>query len=217
MVAGDAEMVVEADIQGARGELSLVFRPPLRVFVLFAVAEVPFADGGGVVAFLLQQGGQVEAVRLDVERRECAEDLMGKRSAPAVASGEQGVAGGGADGGRRVAVGEAAAFGGESVDGWGADQFRVGAVAAGAPVAVVVGEDHDDVGPIGGLRGQRKEQAEDESHVIWRQVRGGWRRRRPERSGYRPDPSSGTCRRGRAHAYRSAGRRSRRQARPSRP
>ena len=202
MVTGDAEMVVEADIQRTRRELGFVFRTPLRVFVIFTVAEVPFAHGGGVVAFLLQQGGQIEACRLDVERGERAEDLMGERGAPAVATCQQRVAGGRADGRGRVAVGEAAAFRGESVDGWGADQFRVGAVAAGATVAVVIGEDDDDVGPIGGLRGQRKEQAEDESHVTSWKARGGWRRRRPGRSGCRPGPSSGTCRRGRAHACR---------------
>ena len=57
VVARDAEVVVEADVEGARGEFGLILGAPLRVFVFFTVAEVPFAHGGGVVAFLFQQGG----------------------------------------------------------------------------------------------------------------------------------------------------------------
>ena len=158
MVAGHAEVIVEADIKRTRGEFGLVIRAPLRVFVLPAVTEVPFTHGGGAVTLRFQQGGQVDAGRLDVQGRECAEHFMRQRGAPAVATGEQRVAGGGADGGRRVAVGEAAAFGGEPVDRGGADQLRVRPVTAGAPVAVVIGEDDYDVGAVGGGRRQREEE-----------------------------------------------------------
>jgi hypothetical protein len=53
VVARHAEMIIEADIKRAGRKLCLILCPPLRVFVFFAVAEVPFADGGGAVAFLL--------------------------------------------------------------------------------------------------------------------------------------------------------------------
>ena len=67
MVGGDAEMVVEAYVQGSGRELGLIIGAPLRVFVLLAVAQVPLADGGRGVAFGLEQGGQVDATGFDVE------------------------------------------------------------------------------------------------------------------------------------------------------
>ena len=182
VITRDAEVIVEADVQRPRGEFGLVIRAPLRVFVLPAVTQMPFADGGGAVAFGFEQGGQVDAGRLDVQGRERAEHFMRQRGAPAVATGEQRIAGGRADGGRRIAVGETATFGGEPVDRGRADQLRVRAVAAGASVAVVIGEDDDDIGSFGGDSRQREQHAEEGAHgVIWRKVREGSRRRRPER------------------------------------
>ena len=67
VIARDAEVIVEADVQRPRGEFGLVIRAPLRVFVLPAVTQVPFADGGGAVALGFEQGGKVDAGRLDVQ------------------------------------------------------------------------------------------------------------------------------------------------------
>ena len=52
----------------------------------------------------------------------------------------------------------------EAIDGRRPDQFRVGAIATGAAVAIVVGKDDDDVRPIGGEGRQREEQAEQGAH-----------------------------------------------------
>ncbi len=70
---------------------------------------------------------------------------MRQRRAPAITAREDGVAGGGADRGGRIRIGKAATFCGEAVDGGGTDQFGISTKAAGAAVAVVIGEDDDDI------------------------------------------------------------------------
>ena len=48
-------------------------------------------------------------------------------------------------------VGEPDPFGGEPVDVGGLDVLRLRAVTADIPVAEVVGQEDDDVGPVGGV------------------------------------------------------------------
>lgn len=136
VIGGDAEVVGEADFEGA-GDGGGV--------PVLAVAEVPFADGGGVVAVSLEEGGDGHALGVD------AVAVSFFVESPRGMSGEEAVAGRGAEGGGGVDVAELDALGGDAVDVGRADLG--GAVAAEVAKAQVIGVDHDDVWFIRGEGG----------------------------------------------------------------
>ncbi len=145
---------------GVAEQLAEVFvKAAVEGVVLVLVAEVPFAEGAGGVAGGLEAlcdgglaGGQAEAVNVGLGHPFSADfapllDLVaeGELDAGALlpAPGHETDAGGGADGGVGVEVGELHALGGEAVYVRGADVF--GAGAAEVAVAHVIHEDEDDV------------------------------------------------------------------------
>ena len=146
VIAGHAEVVVKADVERSRCELSGVVRAPVQRALGVAISEVPFADGSRRVTVLLQHGSHVQPGGLDVQRREGSEHLMLQGRAPAVASRHHRIARRRAYGRRGVRIREPAAFRGEPVDARRLHQCGIRAVAARATVAVIVREDDDDVG-----------------------------------------------------------------------
>ena len=108
-------------------------------------AEVPLADEGGAVSRLAEEGRQCWLLR-----RQAGEMRIGERlkeaawKAVLIAAGDEGDAGGAADGGVCVGLGEAHAFGGEAVDVEGL--VFAAAIAGDVGVAEIVGHDVDDVG-----------------------------------------------------------------------
>jgi hypothetical protein len=105
-------------------------------------AEVPLADEGGLVAGLLEQYWKGGEAAIEESFVGGVADHVG------VQAGEDGRAAGGTDGvGGEVAI-EAEAFVGEAVDVWCG--IAIGAVGADGLGAVIIGEDEDDVGAIGG-------------------------------------------------------------------
>lgn len=79
-------------------------------------------------------------------------------AADGIAAGQEGGPAGGADLRRDVEIGKAKPLGGHAIEMGCPD--RRGAVAAEIAVAEVIGEDDDDVGPLGGLSGGDEESAE---------------------------------------------------------
>ncbi|MFT6863092.1 MAG: hypothetical protein ACJAVK_001653, partial [Akkermansiaceae bacterium] len=129
------------------------------------VAEVPLAEAGGGVALALEVVGDgvFGGVESFFGRRE--EDMLVHADALGVAAGEEGGTGGGANRGGDHEVGELAAFGGEAVDIGGLDLG--GAEAAEVAVALVIGEDDDEVGLVSGAgdeAGDQKNEEEDLAH-----------------------------------------------------
>ena len=108
-----------------------------------AVSEVPLAEVPGAVA---SAGECVREGPLVGAQQRAATDGVPDASAVAVVAGEQAGAGGGA-GGADVIVGEAHGVLVEAVEARRAD--RAVAVTAQVAVALVVGEDEDDVGARG--------------------------------------------------------------------
>ena len=76
VIARHAEMIFETNVERPGGEFGGVIGPPLRRVVGGAVAEMPFAHGSGCVAVLLEHRRHVQAVRLDVQRRERAQHFV---------------------------------------------------------------------------------------------------------------------------------------------
>jgi hypothetical protein len=142
VILRDCELVIETELERAGFQFFRVVDARFD-----AVAEMPFADEAGGVAVLLQQRGDGRAGGLDEEWVEGVGDAtVIERRAPAVAAGDEGVARGRADGGGRVGVRETPALAREAIEIRCADECRIGAVGTEAAVAVVVGEDDDDVG-----------------------------------------------------------------------
>ena len=128
---GQAEVFVEAVVQ----------REELR-----RIAEVPFAEDGGGVAALFDQFGEGHFVGADADfgaRPKRAVDADAVR----VAAGQQAATRGGADRLRHVEIAEDAALRGQAIEVRRDEAFR--AENADIGVALVVGEDDDDVGELG--------------------------------------------------------------------
>ena len=109
-----------------------------------AQAHMPFADGGGLVALLLEHGGYSEAIRLDEGRLEPPEHPRLEARPPAIAPREDAVEAGGANGSGRVGVGKVHPLPRQAVHVGRADLFR--AIAAQVTVSHVIGHDIDDIG-----------------------------------------------------------------------
>ncbi len=159
---GEEEGVIEADLEGARGEGAV----PVGAGGV-AQAEVPFTDDGGLVSGIFEEGGEGGRSGLD-DSGAIGGCYAGVILAEGVGAGEEGEAGGGAGGGGAVSAGEAEAFGGEAIDIWGVDVG--GAVAGHIAIAQVIGHDDDDVGfgaGVGVVGGEEEaqEQEEDEGGV----------------------------------------------------
>lgn len=140
---GEEEGVIEADLEGARGERAV----PVRAGGV-TEAEVPFSDDGGLVSGLFEEGGERGGSGLDDGGAIGGCDA-GVILAEGVGAGEEGESGGGAGGGGAIATGEAEAFGGEAVD-IGCKDVG-GAVAGDIAVAEVIGHDDDDIGSGAGV------------------------------------------------------------------
>ena len=107
---------------------------------------MPFPDEGAVVALGFEKGGNGGALGCDEAGRVALDDSFLVLGAPAVATGEEAVSSGGADGGAGVGIGENHAFFGEAIDGRGGDFTTLGIEALDVAVAEVITEDEDDVG-----------------------------------------------------------------------
>ena len=116
-------------------------------------AKMPLPKTTRRIALLLEQAGERQTVLRDQRGRETAEHTGLEFGAPVVTTGQQAVAGRRADAGGRMSVGEPhSAFGQRiQVRGGNLAQRIVGAEVA---EALVVGQDDDDVGPVGGDQGQ---------------------------------------------------------------
>ena len=166
---GGAEEAVEAQLQRAAGnrpaevdlgllvcrrgwagpwQLMVQQREALALLDSPAQTQVPLADAGRVVAVLAQQGCHGRPLRLDERQLVVVEHLLLQRAAPAIAAGEQAVAGRRADRGRRVHVGEAHTMAGQTIHVRGGNP-GVAVVAARIPVTHVVGEEANDVRQAG--------------------------------------------------------------------
>ena len=108
------------------------------------VAEMPLADAGGGVTVGGEVVGDGVFVGIESVGGFWEKNVAMHADALGIAAGEEGGAGGGADGAGDVEGGELFAFFGELIEVGGLDGF--GAEAAEVIVALVVGEDDDDVG-----------------------------------------------------------------------
>lgn len=108
-------------------------------------AEAPFADERGAVAEGAQRFGEGEVLLGEGALAARTPGVLADGGVAAVQSGEEGAAGGGADRGGGVGVGEAQSLGGQGVQARGVDQFL--AVGTEFAVAEVVGEDDHEVRP----------------------------------------------------------------------
>ena len=120
------------------GELGVAHRLPVH-------AQVPFAHAGGAVALLLEHGGDGLPPRLDQGPGHSGQHQIFQFGAPVVPAGHQCVPGGGAHGGRGVAVGKAHALPGQPINVLGVD-LGLGVHAGHVAVAQIVGEEEDDIG-----------------------------------------------------------------------
>ena len=132
------------------GQAEVFIEPVAQGQKLRGVAEMPFAEDGGGVAALLDQLRQGHLPLADSHlgsRRQRAVNADSVR----VAAREQSRARGGAHRLGHVEVAELAAFRSEPVQVWRPEAF--GAEHADVRVALVVGEDDDNVRERGGLGG----------------------------------------------------------------
>ena len=119
-------------------------------------SQMPFAEAGGLIALFFEQGGYGELAGFDEGRGIAVEYPALQAGPPVIAAGKDTVAGGGADGGTAVGIGENHALRGQAI------QIRRGQLAAGIEtfyitIAEVVRQDVNDIGPFpgGGLSRNR--------------------------------------------------------------
>ena len=156
-VAEEAVEVVEAAFVGGIGGFE---------------TEVPFADDGGVVAGFFQFGGEGGNVGVEVAPGVfgLGADDAGDADGVGVAAGEEGGTGGRADGAVGAHGGEEHAVAADAIDVGGLD---IGGLVGGdVAVAVVVGEDEEEVGG----RGREERRAENEEKEGEESFHGLWER-----------------------------------------
>lgn len=140
--SGDAVEVVEAFIEGHVGDgLGPIARSG---FAGEIHTKVPFPHHSSVVALLLEKRGEGHAVVCDEAGDFGLEDSFFQGGAPRVTTGEEAVAGGGADAVGTMGVGEGEAFLREAVE-VGGLEFGVGIEAGGIAEALVISVDDDDI------------------------------------------------------------------------
>jgi hypothetical protein len=124
------------------------------------MTEVPFAENGGGVTFLLHQFGERHFVFVKTHFSIWAEGTL-NADAIGIATSEEGGAGSGADRLSDVKAGKTAAFAGEAIEVRGFDVF--GAKGGDVGIAKVISEDQDDVWrAIGGGDGMNEERENSE-------------------------------------------------------
>jgi len=111
-----------------------------------AEVEVPFPEDGSVVALGFEEGSNGGSVGGDEVGAEPGDDAALEAGAPAVASGEEAIAGGSADGGSGVRVGKDHARSGECVEVGCFDLSTFGVEDLHIAVAEIVAKEDDDVG-----------------------------------------------------------------------
>ena len=147
---GNTIVVVKAD--GIRP----VFDLPLPVRIVFAGcfairrgeihAQVPLADHAGVVAVVLQHGGNRLTTRLDQVWRKAIKHTRLLLAAPVVTPGEHAVTGGSAHCGRAVRVHKLHALPGQAVHVRGLDLAAVATVGLHIPQSPVICENENHIG-----------------------------------------------------------------------
>jgi len=169
---GDKESGIEAEFERAWADIAVINGGSV------AETEVPFSDESGGVPGVFKESGEGESRGGDEGGGIAGGDACAWLT-PRVATGEEGEACGGANGGTGVGVGEAGAVFGEAIDVWGEDMGS--AVATEISVADIIGEDVEDIGErtggLGGLWGrgeeeEKKKEAERRDHGRG----GGWGR-----------------------------------------
>ena len=127
----------------------------LRRQIIRQVAQVPFADGAGRIAFGLQGPGNRDLVRRQPAGIVRIEHMPARTAGHAAANGQppgqQRRPAGRAERGARIEIGEAQPLGGHPVE-VGRANARM-TVAAQVAIAQVVGHDDDDVGSLSRRRG----------------------------------------------------------------
>ena len=121
------------------------------------IAQMPFPKHGGAVALLFQKVREGEPARRDERLFPHIDNEILQPRPPWMAPGEQRVAGGRADRGAGMRVGEKHPLRREFINLRRGDFPTRGVVALRVPVAEIVREDHHDIGPdiLGGNRGSR--------------------------------------------------------------
>ena len=117
--------------------------------------KMPLANHGGMIAGGLEEMADCGAFGRDEVFASAVENAAGKPGTPVVASGEQSVASGSADGARCVCVQKGEAFVGHSLQVRRLN-FAIGISGRDVPNAKVVGHHENDVGQIVGRRGNAK-------------------------------------------------------------
>ena len=162
---------VDVEFRIEVGALALEADPVVKAGTRFVVvvAHVPLADVGGAVAGLLEvlgkEDGSLGDGALVVNHPVVVHVLAGQHGGPA----------GGAEGCTDEGVGEVGSFLGEPVEGGSFQPLGGIRVEAHEVVAMVVAENEDNVGRIGGGKGREEgggeEPGEEEAHggkmVIW--------------------------------------------------
>ena len=124
--------------------------------------KMPLANHGGMVAGALQEMADCGAFGRDEVFASAVENAAGKPGTPVVASGEQSVASGSADGARCVRIQKGEAFVGHSLQ-VGRLDFAIGIGGRDVSNAEVVGHHEDDVGQIVCRRGNAKAGGKDDA------------------------------------------------------
>ncbi len=139
---GEDEAFIKADFVRAGGDVLV----PVNLLSLFPQAQVPLAHHVGFIAVGLEHLGQRGL--LGVNNQGGVPGRMPVPSlAPGIFPGEQGIAGGSADGGGGIGVRKADALLGKLVNGRGGNPL--GSITAYVSIAEVVSVNHDD--GLGGL------------------------------------------------------------------
>ena len=158
---GDSEPLVKALFDRAIGE-GLV-KDRLATFIAGPLdAEMPFPDHGSLVSSGLEIAGDCRPVVFNerfVAGREKHPAL--KARTPAVATGEQAIAGRGADGGAAMSVEETGAGTSEAIKVRSRD-FRFWVENTHVPVSHVIGEDDHDIWFVGSCGGTKCENEGEE-------------------------------------------------------
>ncbi len=107
--------------------------------------QMPLADAGRAVAFGFEHAGDGGPLGIHERWIDAPEHTGFESGAPAVPTGQESVAGRGADGRRRVSVGEAYAFGGNTIH---RGRWNPGVRVVGSNVAIaeIVCEYNHDIG-----------------------------------------------------------------------
>ena len=143
-----ARKVDLADVLGGLREIAAIIRMA-AAGEREAHPEMPLAETAGHIALLLEETRERESVPGDQRSRETPEHAVLQARAPVVTTGQQAVARRRADARRGMTVREAHAALGQGVEMRG-QNLTLRVIGTEVAEALVVGQDDDDIGPIGG-------------------------------------------------------------------